>query len=113
VRPRQGRQHNPVRMPVDVYVHEHPPSPTEPDNSNVSRLRLNSGGGAAPLTVVTCPRADIWCTFHMVTVPKESATTATSGIQTRAKTVLPTERGLTESADYAPMVLSAYFFGLT
>ena len=35
------------------------------------------------------------CTFHINTAPKESATTATNGIQTRAKTVLPTERGLT------------------
>ena len=37
------------------------------------------------------------CTFHINTAPKESATTATNGFQTRAKTVLPRERGLTPS----------------
>ena len=41
--------------------------------------------------------AENWCTFHMHTAPTASATTATNGIQTRAKTVLPTERGLTRS----------------
>jgi hypothetical protein len=47
------------------------------------------------MTVVTCPHAEVWCSFHLATVPKESATNATSGIQTRAKTLLPIERELT------------------
>src|SRR6516225_5214750 len=74
-----------------------PPSPTEPNNSYVSRLGVNSGGAAGPLTVMTGGGAENWCTFHMATEPKPSATTATKGIQTRAKTVLPTERGLIRS----------------
>src|SRR6516225_12067589 len=74
-----------------------PPSPTEPNNSYVSCLILNSGGAAGSLTVMTGGGAENWCTFHMATAPKPSATTATKGIQTRAKTVLPTERGLTRS----------------
>src|SRR5947209_6165707 len=38
-----------------------------------------------------------WCTLYMHTRPTPTAMTATSGIQTRASTVLPTERGLTRS----------------
>src|ERR1700737_5116311 len=74
-----------------------PPSPMEPDNSYVTRLGLNSGGACGPRTVMTGPGAENSCTFNMHTAPKASATTATNGIQTRAKTVLPTERGLTRS----------------
>src|SRR5271166_2960667 len=74
-----------------------PPCPAEPNNSYVSRLRLNSGGAAGPLTVMTGAGLENSCTFHMATAPTPSATTATNGIQTRATTVLPTERGLTRS----------------
>ena len=42
VRPRQRREINPMRMPVDVDQTSIPPSPMEPDNSYVSRLGLNS-----------------------------------------------------------------------
>src|SRR5690348_1978072 len=41
--------------------------------------------------------AENWCTFHMPTAPTVSATTATTGIHTRASMALPTERGLTRS----------------
>jgi hypothetical protein len=51
---------------------------------------------------MTGPGAENSCTFHMHTAPKASATTATNGIQTRAKTVLPTERGLTRSPPGIP-----------
>src|ERR1700722_14958753 len=68
-----------------------PPSPMEPDNSYVTRLGLNSGTACGPRTVMTGPGAENSGTFHMHTAPKASATTATKGIQTRAKTVLPTE----------------------
>jgi hypothetical protein len=49
---------------------------------------------------MTGPGAENSCTFHMHTPPKASATTATKGIQARAKTLLPTERGLTGSPPY-------------
>src|SRR5882757_23580 len=74
-----------------------PPFPMEPDNSYVTRLGLNSGTACGPRTVVTGGGVENSCTFHINTAPKESATTATNGLQTRAKTVLPTERGLTPS----------------
>src|SRR6516225_9037397 len=74
-----------------------PPCPTEPDNSYVTRLIVNSGGAAGSLTVMTGGGLESRCTFNMATAPKASATTATKGIQTRAKTVRPTERGLTRS----------------
>src|ERR1700753_1567431 len=74
-----------------------PPCPTEPNSSYVSRLILNSGGAAGSLTVTTGGGSENWCTFHMATAPTPTATTATKGIQTRAKTVLPGERGLTPS----------------
>src|ERR1700756_2234639 len=74
-----------------------PPCPMEPDNSYVTCLGLNSGTACGPRTVVTGGGAENSCTFHINTAPKVSATTATNGIQTRAKTDLPTERGLTPS----------------
>src|SRR5436190_2676141 len=74
-----------------------PPSPTEPNNSYVSCLGVVCSGAAGPLTVMTGPGAENWCTFHMHTAPTATTMTATNGIQTRAKTVLPTERGLTRS----------------
>src|ERR1700751_2984598 len=74
-----------------------PPSPMEPDNSYVTRLGLNSGTACGPRTVVTGGGAENSCTFHINTAPKESATTATNGFQTRAQIVLPRERGLTPS----------------
>src|ERR1700756_5361412 len=83
-----------------------PPSPMEPDNSYVTRLGLNSGGACGPRTVMTGAGAENSCTFHMHTAPKASATTATNGIQTRAKTVLPTDRGLTRSLLSLPPRLS-------
>ena len=61
------------------------------------RLGLNSGGACGGRTVITGGGAENTYTSHINTPPKESATTATNGIQTRAKTVLPTERGLTPS----------------
>src|SRR5271168_1126189 len=88
-----------------------PPSPMEPDNSYVTRLGLNSGTACGPRTVVTGGGAENSCTFHISTAPKESATTPTNGIQTRAKTVLPTERGLTPSPLRTPardLVLSSH-----
>src|ERR1700749_2006820 len=72
-----------------------PPCPTEPNSSYVSRLILNSGGAAGSLTVTTGGGSENWCTFHMATAPTPTATTATKGIQTRPKTLLLTERGLT------------------
>ncbi|SHU18175.1 Uncharacterised protein [Mycobacteroides abscessus subsp. abscessus] len=56
---------------------------------------MNSGGACGGLTVITGSGADIWCTFHIDTDATPSAMTATNGIQARARTVLPTERGLT------------------
>src|ERR1700733_7625338 len=73
------------------------PRPMEPDNSYVTRLGLNSGTACGPRTVVTGGGAENSCTFHINTAPNKSATTATNGFQTRAKTVLPRERGLTPS----------------
>src|SRR5246127_1435266 len=77
-----------------------PPSPMEPDNSYVTCLGVNSGGACGVRTVMTGGGAENSCTFHMHTPPKASATTAAKGIQARANTVLPTERGLTRSPPY-------------
>src|ERR1700755_1268841 len=74
-----------------------PPFPMEPDNSYVTRLGLNSGTACGPRTLVTGGGGEDLCTFHLNTAPKERATPATTGCQTRAKTVLPRERGLTPS----------------
>src|ERR1700757_3562296 len=73
------------------------PCPIEPDNSYVTRLGLNSGTACGPRTLVTGGGAENSCTFYINTAPKERATTATNGCHTRAKTVLPRERGLTPS----------------
>src|SRR6201996_4282112 len=77
-----------------------PPFPMEPDNSYVTRLGLNSGTACGGRTVMTGGGAENSCTFHMPTAPNESAMTATNGIQTRAKRVLPRERGLPRSPPY-------------
>jgi hypothetical protein len=69
-------------------------------------LGLNSGTACGPRTVVTGGGAENSCTFHINTAPKQSATTATNGFQTRAKTVLPRERGLTRSPLSLPPRLS-------
>ena len=97
VRPRQGREINLMRMPVDVHPDEHPPLPDGAEQLIREPFETELRRCCRPLTVMTGGGAENWCTFHMPTAPTPTATTATKGIQTRARTVLPTERGLTRS----------------
>ena len=93
-------------MPVDVDVGQHP-AVAEVAVQLIGELFGDELLGAwGPLTVMTGPGADAWCTFHMPTAPTATAMTATSGNQALSRTALPTERWLIRSPPVPDFVFS-------
>ena len=95
VGPRQRRDINLMRMPVDVHVHELPPVANGAEYLVGDPLEIELVG--CLWTIDGDDRLRFGELMHLphAQQPTATATTATSGIQTRANTFLVVKRGLT------------------